>query len=175
MTSCMRMMSKSPSFSKGLVLRKSAQANSPSVSSVAKNFLALSIFPAARSSPATLHPACAKGRRFPPSPHPISRTLQPGPMFLYGSDNQCRILPMSSPVHRNTFFCLCVYSAFYSSYSSLMYSPGVLPVDNLKNLVKNEWFWKPRVSETSLIEYFPEISRLLASRRTYSLISSSGL
>ena len=56
-----------------------------------------------------------------------------------------------------------------------MYSPGVLPVDNLKNLVKNEWFWKPRVSETSFIEYFPEIRRLLASRRTYSLISSSGL
>ena len=84
MTSCMRMMSKSPSFSKGLVFKKSAQANSPSVSSVAKNILALSILPAARSSPETLHPACAKGRRLPPSPHPISRTLQPGPMFLYG-------------------------------------------------------------------------------------------
>lgn len=74
-----------------------------------------------------------------------------------------------------SLFCLCVYSAFYSSYSSLMYSPGVLPVDNLKNLVKNEWFWKPRVSDTSFIEYLPEIKRLLASRRTYSLISSSGL
>ena len=64
------------------IFRKFPLMNSPGIFLLAKYSLAFSILLAARSMPVTQHPASANGRRFPPSPQPISSTRVPAPTFL---------------------------------------------------------------------------------------------